>query len=117
MGIQLGNVDQIQLRYIELVDGANSVIHPVIVPLSENTTVVSEPASEGVSNASPPEVSIPVPAASPVRLSMSPVTTPLRRSSRVSKHQNVNIGFLCQQRGQYAMSAERTATQGNIVLM
>ena len=90
MGIQLGNVDQIQLRYIELVDGANSVIHPVIVPLSENTTVVSEPASEVVTNASPLEVSVPVPTASPVRLSMSPksvpVTTPLRRSSRISNH-------------------------------
>ena len=90
MGIQFGNVDQIKLRYIELVDDANSVIHPVIVPLSENATVVSEPASEVVSNASPPGVSEPVAAASPVRLSMSPksvpVTTPLRRSFRVSKH-------------------------------
>ena len=110
-------MDQIKLRYIELVVDANPVIHPVIVPLSENATVVSEPVSEGVSDVCLPEVSVPVPAASPVHLSMSPVTTPLRRSSRVSKHQNVNIGFLCQQRGQYAMSAERTATQGNIVLM
>ena len=77
------HVDQIKLRYIELVDDANPVIHPVIVPLSK-------PASEVVSNASPPVVSVPVPAATPVHLSMSPksvpVTTPLRRSSRVSKH-------------------------------
>ena len=90
MGIQFGNVDQIKLRYIELVDDANSVIHPVIVPLSENATVVSEAASEVVSNASPPEVSVPVLAGSPVRSSMSPksvpVTTPLCRSSHVSKH-------------------------------
>ena len=77
-------VDQIKLRYIELEDDANPVIHPVIVLLSENATVVSEPASEGVSDASPPEVSVPVPAAmSPKSV---PVTTPLRRSSRVSKH-------------------------------
>ena len=56
-------MDQIKLRYIELVDDANSVIHPVIAPLSEKATVVSEPASEVVSNASPPEVSVPAPAA------------------------------------------------------
>ena len=78
-------MDQIKLRYLELVDDVNSVIHPVIVPLSENT-------SEVVSNASPPEFSVPVPAASPLRLSVSPksvpVTTPLCRSSRVSKHPN-----------------------------
>ena len=76
-------MDQIKLRYLELVDDASSVIHPVIVPLSENT-------SEVVSNASPPEFSVPVPAASPVSLSMSPksipVTTHLCRSSSVSKH-------------------------------
>ena len=67
-----------------------AVIHQVIVPLSEKATVVSEPASEVISNASPPEVSVPVTAASPVRLSASPksvpVTPPLCRSSRLSKH-------------------------------
>ena len=84
------HVDQIKLRYIELEDDEHSAIHPVIVLLYENATVVSKPASEGGSDASPPEVSVPVPTASPVRSSMSPqsvpVTSPLRRSSRVSKH-------------------------------
>ena len=83
-------MDQIKLRYIELEDDAKPVIHPVIVPLFENAIVVSEPASKVVSNASRPEVSVPAPAASPVRLSMSPksvpATTPLHRSSRVPKH-------------------------------
>ena len=56
------------------------MIHPVIVPLSEIATVVSEAASEFVSQASLPEVPVPVPAASLVRLSMSPKSLPVNNS-------------------------------------